>query len=84
MAEEIIMPQIAQDMEVGVVVKWLKKENDPVGKGEIVCEVEADKGVFEVEAEQSGVLLKILRQEGEQVEMLKPIGYIGQPGEKID
>ncbi len=84
MAEEIIMPMIAQDMEVGVVVKWLKKENDPVEKGEVICEVEADKGVFEIEAEQSGVLLKILRQEGEQVEVLKPIGYVGQPGEKID
>ena len=84
MAEEIIMPMIAQDMEVGVVVKWLKKENDPVEKGEVICEVEADKGVFEVEAEQSGVLLKILRQEGQQVEVLKPIGYVGQPGEKID
>ena len=84
MAKEIIMPQIAQDMEVGVVVQWLKKENDPVEKGEPVCEVEADKGVFQIEAEESGVLLKILRQEGEQVKMLEPIGYLGQAGENLD
>ncbi|MDP7636484.1 MAG: biotin/lipoyl-containing protein [Phycisphaerae bacterium] len=84
MSEEIIMPQIGQDITTGTIVEWLKKEGDPVEKGEVVCNVEGDKGIFEVEAEESGVLLRILHPEGQEVEVLKPIGYIGQPGEKID
>lgn len=83
MSEEIVMPQIGQDVTVGKVVEWLKKENDPVEKGEVICTVEGDKGIFELESEASGVLLKILCHEGEEIGILKPIGYIGQPGEKI-
>ncbi len=83
MSETIIMPQIGQDVTTGQIVEWFKKENDPVQKGEVVCSVEGDKGIFEVEAEESGVLLKILHQVGEEVEVLKPIGYIGQAGEQI-
>jgi len=83
MSEPIIMPQIGQDVSTGKIVEWFKKENDPVEKGEAVCSVEGDKGVFEVEAEESGVLLKILHQADEEIEVFKPIGYIGQPGEEI-
>lgn len=81
MAHEIIMPQIGQDMTTGVIVKWLKKENDTVERDEVICEVEGDKGVFDVEAENAGTLLKILFAEGAEVEVFKPIGYIGDPGE---
>ena len=83
MAQEIIMPQIGQDMTTGVIVKWLKQENDAVKRDEVICEVEGDKGVFEVEADNAGTLLKILFLEGTEVEVFKPIGYIGEPGEKL-
>ena len=83
MAQDIIMPQIGQDMTTGVIVKWLKQENDTVKRDEVICEVEGDKGVFDVEAENAGVLLKILFLEGAEVEVFKPIGYIGEPGETL-
>lgn len=83
MSTTIIMPQIGQDVKTGLVASWEKKENERVEKGEIICCVEGDKGIFEVEAEASGVLLKILARPGEEVEVLQPIGYIGTPGEKI-
>jgi len=79
----IIMPQVGQDIPAGKIVQWLKEENDPVETGEVLLIVESEKASFEVEAEQSGVLLRILHQEGEEVEILKPIGYIGSPGEEI-
>jgi len=82
MAEEIIMPQLGEGIKTGLIVEWHKKENDLVKKGEIICVVEADKGVLELEAEESGLLLKILHHEGEEVEILQPIGYIGRPEEK--
>lgn len=80
----IAMPQVGQDIPKGTVVQWLKKENDAVNKGETVLTVESEKAVFEVEAEESGVLLRILHREGAEVEILQPVGYIGQPGERCD
>lgn len=77
----INMPQVGQDIPTAKVVEWLKRENDSVEKGEVVVIVESEKASFEVEAEQSGVVLKILHEEGDEVEVFKPLAYLGQPGE---
>lgn len=70
-------------MTEGEIVKWFKKEGDPVEKGEIILEILTDKTNMELEAEASGVLLKILRHEGETVPITEVVGYIGEPGEEI-
>ncbi len=59
------------------------RENESVRKGEVVLAIESDKGVFEVQAEESGVLLKCLYPAGAEVEVLEPVAFIGQPGEPI-
>lgn len=78
----IIMPQIGQDSPRGKIVEWLKKENDPVAKGEVVLTVESDKAVFEITAERAGVLLKVLYPADTEVDILQPVAYIGDAGEK--
>jgi pyruvate dehydrogenase E2 component (dihydrolipoamide acetyltransferase) len=83
MASAVIMPQVGQDIETATIVEWIKKENDPIQKGDIIATVESDKAAFDVEAYESGLLLKILYKEGDEVKVLTPIAYIGQPGEKI-
>ncbi len=83
MAHEIIMPKAGIDMTEGQIVKWLKKEGDPVSAGEIILEIMTDKTSMEIEAEASGVLLKILRNDGETVPITEVIGYIGEEGEEI-
>jgi pyruvate dehydrogenase E2 component (dihydrolipoamide acetyltransferase) len=83
MAEPVLMPQVGQDIKTATIVEWLKKENEPVEKGEVIATVESDKAAFDVEAYTSGVLLKILHAEGQEVEVLTPIGFIGQPGERV-
>ena len=83
MATAVIMPQVGQDIETATIVDWVKKENDPIQKGDIIATVESDKAAFDVEAYESGVLLKILYKEGDEVRVLTPIAYIGQPGEKV-
>jgi pyruvate dehydrogenase E2 component (dihydrolipoamide acetyltransferase) len=80
----IVMPQVGHHIKQGSIVKWHKNEKDPVEKGEVILTVESEKAAFEVEAEESGILLKILHQEGEEAEVLKPVGYIGEPGEVFD
>jgi len=84
MAEKIIMPQGGQDLKFGTVVRWLKKEGDSVKKGDLVCEVETEKAVFEVNAPRDGILIKIIKEDGEEAEILTAIGYVGDKGEKID
>jgi len=84
MATKIIMPQGGQDITEGIVVSWLKEEGDPVKKGDVICEVETEKAVFEVESPIDGVLLKIVAREGEKVPIFSVIGVVGEPGEKID
>lgn len=83
MAKPIMMPQVGQDIETGVIVEWRVKENDRVQKGDVIALVESDKATFEVEAYESGVILKILYEAGQEARVLEPIAYIGQAGEKI-
>jgi pyruvate dehydrogenase E2 component (dihydrolipoamide acetyltransferase) len=84
MAEPVLMPQVGQDIKTARIVDWLKKENQEVKKGEVIAVVESDKAAFDVEAYTSGVLLRIVYPEGQEVEVLTPIAYIGRPGEKIE
>ncbi len=65
MATEIKLPRLGQGMESGTIVKWLKSEGDEVEKGEPLYELDTEKVTQEVEADASGVLLKIRVQEGE-------------------
>jgi pyruvate dehydrogenase E2 component (dihydrolipoamide acetyltransferase) len=83
MAKEATLPRLGQGMESGVVVKWLKAEGDQVEKGEPLYEVETDKATQEVEAEASGVLLKILVQSGE-VPVGQVVAVIGEAGETVE
>jgi pyruvate dehydrogenase E2 component (dihydrolipoamide acetyltransferase) len=82
MATEVKLPRLGQGMESGTIVKWLKSEGDAVEKGEALYELDTDKVTQEVEAEASGVLLKIAVREGE-VEVGKTIGFIGDQGESV-
>src|SRR5437764_5335602 len=81
-ASEVKLPRLGQGMEAGTIVKWLKSEGDQVEKGEALYELDTDKVTQEVEAEASGVLLKIAVTEGE-VEVGKTIGFIGSEGEAV-
>jgi pyruvate dehydrogenase E2 component (dihydrolipoamide acetyltransferase) len=82
MATEVKLPRLGQGMESGTIVKWLKSEGEPVEKGEPLYELDTDKVTQEVEAEASGVLLKIAIATGE-VEVGKTIGFIGAAGEAV-
>src|SRR5215471_19107395 len=82
MATEIKLPRLGQGMESGTIVKWLKSEGDPVKKGEPLYELDTDKVTQDVEADASGVLLKIAVQEGE-VDVGRTIAVIGEQGEEV-
>ena len=82
MATEVKLPRLGQGMESGTIVRWLKSEGEQVAKGEPLYELDTDKVTQEVEAEASGVLLKIAIPEGE-VEVGRTIAFIGKEGESV-
>jgi len=84
MAEKIIMPQGGQDITEGRVVRWHKAEGDLVQKGEVICEVETEKAVFEVESPLDGVLLKIVVAAGKIARIFSAIGFVGAAGESVE
>src|SRR6266487_898417 len=81
-ASQVTLPRLGQGMESGTIVRWLKSEGDPVEKGEPLYELDTDKVTQEVEAEASGVLLKIAVDEGE-VPVGRTIAVIGEQGEEV-
>src|SRR6186997_2333158 len=83
MASEVKLPRLGQGMEAGTIVKWLKSEGERVEKGDPLYELDTDKVTQEVEAEASGVLLKIAIPEGE-VPVGRTIAVIGEEGEQVE
>ena len=77
------MPRIDVTMQSGKIVEWLKKTDEAVTKGEAIAVVEGEKTTFEIESPESGVLRKILREEGSEVSVGEIIALVGTPGEEI-
>ena len=83
MAIEIVVPMLGVTVEKGQIVEWLKKEGDPVTKGESIFIVEAEKVTTEVESPATGLLARIFLQAGEEVPLLTVAGVITEPGEAL-
>ncbi|MCG3206574.1 MAG: hypothetical protein FOGNACKC_00173 [Anaerolineae bacterium] len=64
MLTEVILPKWGLTMEEGNLLSWLKQEGDRVEAGEVIAEVETEKIRNELEAPVSGVISKILVEEG--------------------
>src|SRR4029450_8081012 len=81
---QVLMPALSPTMEKGNLAKWVKKEGDAVKAGDVIAEIETDKGTMEVEAADEGTLGKILVPEGTaDVAVNTPIGVIlGEGGDK--
>lgn len=84
MAEVIIMPKLGFNMDEGELVKWHKKVNDKVLKGEVLFEINTDKTTMPVEATQDGIVLKIMAEEGDFKPVFTPIAVVGSEGEDVE
>lgn len=69
---EFRMPSLGADMEVGTLVEWLVKPGDRVRRGDIIATVETQKGLFEVENFENGVVQELLVPPGTTV----PVGTV--------
>lgn len=83
MATQIAMPKLSDTMTEGVILKWRYKEGDKVKQGETLVEIESDKADMELESYDSGILRKILVQEGGKAAIGAPIAIIAEASEDI-
>ncbi len=79
---EFKMPSLGSDMEAGTLVAWLKKPGDRVVKGDVVAEVETDKGIIEVEVFAPGVVEKLLVEPETKVPVGTVLALIREDGEE--
>jgi pyruvate dehydrogenase E2 component (dihydrolipoamide acetyltransferase) len=77
------MEALSPTMEEGRVVKWHKREGDPVKSGETLAEVETDKAVMDLVARADGVLRQVAAAEGQTVPVGSVVAVIAAPGEAV-
>jgi pyruvate dehydrogenase E2 component (dihydrolipoamide acetyltransferase) len=64
---EFLMPILGADMVAGTLIKWRKASGDRVSRGEIIAEVETEKGLIDVECFTSGVIERVVVPPGATV-----------------
>ncbi|HBG8471068.1 Dihydrolipoyllysine-residue acetyltransferase component of pyruvate dehydrogenase complex [Clostridioides difficile] len=83
MITEIKMPKFGLSMEDGTIGTWLIEEGAVVNKGDELLEIETDKITNTVEAPESGILRKILFEEGEVANCGETICIIADVNEDV-
>jgi pyruvate dehydrogenase E2 component (dihydrolipoamide acetyltransferase) len=81
MAVAVIMPRQGQSVESCIITRWHKSKGDHVNKGDLLFSYETDKAAFDEEAMESGVLLDVFYNEGDEAPVLTNIAIIGSPDE---
>jgi len=77
------MPKMSMTMEFGTVVEWLVSVGDEVRDGDVLVVVTTDKVDMEVEATFPGVIEEIIAQEGDQLDVGRPMAYLTTEAEDL-
>jgi 2-oxoglutarate dehydrogenase E2 component (dihydrolipoamide succinyltransferase) len=64
---EVQVPQLSESVAEGTLATWKKKVGDAVGRDEILVDIETDKVVLEVPSPGAGVLVEIVKADGDTV-----------------
>ena len=81
--ELIKIPKFSENMDEATIVEWLKQEGDEVTEGDPLLNVITDKADFEIPAETSGTLLKIVASEKSSVPINYIVGLVGAGDEEL-
>eukprot|EP00090_Calanus_glacialis_P029932 TRINITY_DN4810_c0_g1_i5.p1 TRINITY_DN4810_c0_g1~~TRINITY_DN4810_c0_g1_i5.p1 ORF type:complete len:580 (-),score=267.46 TRINITY_DN4810_c0_g1_i5:124-1863(-) len=81
-AIQIKMPSLSPTMEEGTIVKWMKAEGESMEAGDVVCDIQTDKAVVSMEADEDGVLAKILKSaDSGAIKVGELIAVVAEDGE---
>src|SRR6185295_16256689 len=84
MATAVLMPKLGNSVESSIIVSWMKHPGDMVSQGEVLCSIETDKAVMDIESPAAGTLLDVFFKEGADVPVQTAIAAIGETGENIE
>ncbi|KAI0402692.1 hypothetical protein F4802DRAFT_574709 [Xylaria palmicola] len=83
-AQNFTMPALSPTMTEGNIANWKVKEGDSFSAGDVLLEIETDKASMDVEAQDDGILMKIMQGDGSKgVQVGIRIGVIAEPGDDI-
>ncbi|RLM62427.1 biotin/lipoyl-binding protein, partial [Halorubrum sp. Atlit-9R] len=74
---EIKVPELGESISEGTITKWFVKEGDSVNQGDVLLELETDKVNIEISADNSGIVERIVKTDGDVVQVGEAIGSIG-------
>jgi pyruvate dehydrogenase E2 component (dihydrolipoamide acetyltransferase) len=77
---EFVMPALGAAMVSGTLIEWHRKAGEHVRRGEVIADVETDKGTIEVEVFTTGLIEKLLVEPGTQVPVGTPLAIIREEG----
>ena len=80
---EFKMPSLGADMEDGTLIEWRKKPGDLVKRGDIIAEIETQKGLIEIEIFEEGKVDQLLLQVGDKVKVGTTIAVINDGAESL-
>jgi 2-oxoglutarate dehydrogenase E2 component (dihydrolipoamide succinyltransferase) len=75
---------MGESIAEGTITRWLVSVGDTVERDQPLFEISTDKVDAEIPSPESGVLLKVMRGEGETVPVDEVVAILGAEGEKID
>ena len=78
MTHTVLLPDIGETIDEGVVEEWLVEVGDEVEKGEPILTVEVDKATLEVAATAEGVLVRQLVDVEQTVRTGDPLAEIDE------
>ncbi|KAE8211959.1 hypothetical protein CF327_g4354 [Tilletia walkeri] len=78
------MPSLSPTMESGGIAQWKKKAGDSFSAGDVLLEIETDKATMDVEAQEDGILAKIVVNDGaKEVKVGSVIAVTGEEGDDL-
>jgi 2-oxoglutarate dehydrogenase E2 component (dihydrolipoamide succinyltransferase) len=84
MAEKtILMPKMGESIAEATIIRWLKKEGEPVAQDEPIVEIATDKVDSEIPSTAAGIVGKLLHPEGAVVKVGEPVAIIVGEGEAV-
>jgi len=84
MASVIRMPEVLAGATEAVLAKWMISEGQDVAVGDVLAEIETEKANVDYQAEEQGMLARVLIQPGQSVEVGTPIAVFSAAGETAD
>ncbi|KAM7189271.1 pyruvate dehydrogenase complex protein X component, mitochondrial [Rhypophila sp. PSN 637] len=83
-AQNFTMPALSPTMTEGNIATWRVKEGDKFVAGDVLLEIETDKATMDVEAQEDGILMKIMQGDGSKgVQVGTRIAVIAEEGDDI-